>query len=57
MKRYDLRCPSAAWNNHSYYNAMDAYDAALLLSEDEGYVQILVNGVVVAEFNEGRRQH
>jgi len=53
MTRYDVRCPSAPWENITT-DADRAWDLCLDLSEEYGYAQVLCNGVVIGEYTEGR---
>jgi len=53
MTRYDVRCPSAPWENITT-DADRAWDLCLDLSEEYGYAQVLCNGVVIGEYRDGR---
>lgn len=53
MTRYDVACPSAAWENTSIIDPEKVTDLCLSLSEDYGYVQVLCNGVIIEEYVDG----
>jgi len=53
MTRYDVICPSAAWENTSIYDQDQVSDLCVSLSEDHGYVQVLCNGVIIEEYVDG----
>jgi hypothetical protein len=53
MTRYDVACPSAAWENTSIIDPEQVTDLCLSLSEDYGYVQVLCNGVIIEEYVDG----
>lgn len=53
MTRYDVVCPSAAWENTSSIDPEQVSDLCVSLSEDHGYVQVRCNGVIVEEYVDG----
>ena len=53
MTRYDIRCPSAPWENTTV-DQDRAWDLCLNLSEEFGYAQVLCNGVIIGEYFNGR---
>ena len=53
MTRYDVRCPSAPWENHTT-DKDRAWDLCLSLSEEYGYAQVLYNGVIIGEYTDGK---
>jgi hypothetical protein len=54
MIRYDIRCPSASWENESTHDEDRAWHLCLDLSEEFGYAQVLVNGVIIGDYINGR---
>jgi hypothetical protein len=52
MLRYDVRCPSAPWENTTV-DEDRAWDLCLSLSEEYGYAQVLNNGVIIGEYTNG----
>jgi hypothetical protein len=52
MTRYDVVCPSAAWENTST-DEDQVSDLCLSLSQDHGYVQVRCNGVIIEEYVDG----
>ena len=53
MTRYDVVCPSAAWENTSIIDPEQVSDLCASLSEDHGYVQVRCNGVIIEEYVDG----
>jgi hypothetical protein len=53
MIRYDVRCPSASWENESTYDQDRAWLLCLDLSVDYGYAQVLVDGRIIGDYRNG----
>ena len=54
MARYDVRCPAACWENESTNDEDRAWHLCLDLSEEFGYAQVLVNGVIIGDYTNGQ---
>ena len=52
MRRLDVRCPSAPWENTTV-DEDRAWDLCLSLSEEHGYAQVINNGVIIGEYTNG----
>jgi hypothetical protein len=53
MTRYDIRCPSASWENESTNDLDRAWLLCMDLSVDYGYAQVLVNGSIIGDYRNG----
>jgi hypothetical protein len=53
MTQYDIRCPSASWENESTHDLDRAWLLCMDLSVDYGYAQVLVNGSIIGDYRNG----